>query len=621
MPRYTIYFGQDLKNDNSFNNKESFGFCDNKNNKTIEDVKDFITCFNDSLCICMLKLYQVNRGKIYNSYNKFEIENEDTKKIRELAQDSEVYIAQISDKCTCGFFKNNKELKSFQKKYLVDKINELEKKSEINEFKAENFYDIIIDINSILNINKGWNIEMTKEGFKKYNEYKNQELIKIGIVGNINKGKSFILSKLSKISLPTGTSISTKGLSIKYPKLENGHSLRKFILLDSAGLETPILVDEVETKNQINENTKGENEEKESDIKDEIIDEKESIKLNEEKFRLKARDILITESFLQSFIISTSDLLLVVIDKLSFSEQKLINKIKRESRIKNQMKKIFIIHNLKSYRAISQVKKYIDEILLKSATFSLRKGENITSDTRKVQTGVYFTEKNQKNLSVFHLLFAADGSEAGEYYNKYTIDFIEGQYNDNLKKETFDVIEKVKIKFSEYSISYLEQKIEVSDFTSNEENLNNKLIKLKENKKLSLKKCIIDEIGFQTFRKNGVEPQYNYFKNGNTLEFRVELPGNVNPEISGPQFLEENTVITISGEKKKDKIPEDLKSNIFNSRDFGYFNLEIQFKTELFKIKTEIKEKKIKQGLLILSYELDENKRDEKITITPDEEV
>ena len=67
---------------------------------------------------------------------------------------------------------------------------------------------------------------------------------------------------------------------------------------------------------------------------------------------------------------------------------------------------------------------------------------------------------------------------------------------------------------------------------------------------------------FQTFRKNGVEPQYNYFKNGNTLEFRVELPGNVNPEISGPQFLEENTVITISGEKKKDKIPEDLKSNI-----------------------------------------------------------
>jgi len=623
MPRYTIYFGEDLKNNNSFNNKESFGFCDIKNSKTIGDVKDFITCFNDSLCICMLKLYKVNKGKIYNSYNKFEIKNEDTKKIREIAEDSEVYIAQISNKCTCGFFENNKDLKSFQKKYLVDKINELEKKSEINEFKAENFYDIIIDINSIININKGWNIEMTEEGLKKYNDYKNSELIKIGIVGNINKGKSFILSKLSKISLPTGTSISTKGLSIKYPKLEGGYSNRKFILLDSAGLETPILIDEAdETKNQINEDKKVENEEnEEKEEKDEKIEKKELGKQNEEKFRLKARDILITESFLQSFIISTSDLLLVVIDKLSFSEQKLINKIKRESRIKNQMKKIFIIHNLKSYRAKSQVEKYINEILLKSATFELRMGENITSDTGKVQTGVYFTEKHQKNLSVFHLLFAADGSEAGEYYNKYTIDFIEGQYNDNLKKENFDVIEKVKTKFSEYSKSYLEQKIEVNDFTSNEENLSNKIIKLKENKKLSLKKCIIDEIGFQTFRKNGVEPQYNYFKNNNTLEFRVELPGNVNPEISGPQFLEENTIITISGEKKKDKIPEDFKSNIFNSRDFGYFNLEIQFKTELFKIKTEIKEKKIKQGLLILSYELDENKKDEKITITPDEEV
>ena len=56
MPKYTVYFGEDLKNNNSFNNKESFEFCDNKNNKTIGDVKDFITCFNDSLCTYMLKL-------------------------------------------------------------------------------------------------------------------------------------------------------------------------------------------------------------------------------------------------------------------------------------------------------------------------------------------------------------------------------------------------------------------------------------------------------------------------------------------------------------------------------------------------------------------------------------
>ena len=63
---------------------------------------------------------------------------------------------------------------------------------------------------------------------------KNEKLIKIGVVENMNKGKSFILSKLSKIELLAGTSINTKGISVKYPKLKNT-SNREYILVDSAG--------------------------------------------------------------------------------------------------------------------------------------------------------------------------------------------------------------------------------------------------------------------------------------------------------------------------------------------------------------------------------------------------
>ena len=55
-----------------------------------------------------------------------------------------------------------------------------------------------------------------------------------------------------------------------------------------------------------------------------------------------------TESFLQSFLISVSDLLLVVIDSLTYSEQKLLNKIKREIKIKKIPKKLFVIHNFKN---------------------------------------------------------------------------------------------------------------------------------------------------------------------------------------------------------------------------------------------------------------------------------
>lgn len=605
MKKYKLIFGTDFNHKITLESQENLPYYDNKNTKTVGDIKDFITCFNDKICTCMLKLYQY-QGSLFGSYIKYKGENEDSKKLNEIVgTDSAIYIAQIKKDCTCNFLKNNITNIPFQKRSLIEKLNELEKTKELKTFKEEDFYDIIIDINSISAIKKGWNIEFTERGRQKYDQYKKDPLIKIGIVGNVNNGKSFILSKLSKIELPTGTSISTKGLSIKYPDLGDGHEHRKYILMDSAGLENPILTDE---------NEEGEEEEREEIAKN----YKEEI----DKFRLKARDILITESFLQSFIISTSDLLLVVIDKLSFSEQKLINKIKGEIKTNKIKKQIFIIHNLKTYRTKEQMESYIKDTLNKSATFKLRTGESITSNRKKVKNGVYFTEENNSNdFSVFHLLFAADGSEAGNYYNDYTIDFIEEKYNNDLNKKKFDVIEEVKSKFVEYSSRYLTEKIDINDINSNEESLNDKLIKFNGKKDLILKKCQIDEIGFQTFKKNGFEPRYNYFKNGNCLEIRAELPGNVKPVVNKPQYLDENTIISLYGEKKKDKDPEKLEDNYFNSREFGNFNLEIPLKTSDFKINPSIKENKIKNGILFLKYDFYTDEKDEKISLTVDEEI
>ena len=606
MKKYKLIFGTDFNNKITLDSQENLPYYDNKNNKTVGDIKDFITCFNDKICTCMLKLYQYQGNMFGGSYIKYKEENEDSKKLNEIVgTDSAIYIAQIKKDCTCNFLQNNITNIPFQKRSLIEKLNELEKTKELKTFKEEDFYDIIIDINSISAIKKGWNIEFTERGRQKYDQYKKDPLIKIGIVGNVNNGKSFILSKLSKIELPTGTSISTKGLSIKYPDLGDGHEHRKYILMDSAGLENPILTDE---------NEEGEEEEREEIAKN----YKEEI----DKFRLKARDILITESFLQSFIISTSDLLLVVIDKLSFSEQKLINKIKGEIKTNKIKKQIFIIHNLKTYRTKEQMESYIKDTLNKSATFKLRTGESITSNRKKVKNGVYFTEENNSNdFSVFHLLFAADGSEAGNYYNDYTIDFIEEKYNNDLNKKKFDVIEEVKSKFVEYSSRYLTEKIDINDINSNEESLNDKLIKFNGKKDLILKKCQIDEIGFQTFKKNGFEPRYNYFKNGNCLEIRAELPGNVKPVVNKPQYLDENTIISLYGEKKKDKDPEKLEDNYFNSREFGNFNLEIPLKTSDFKINPSIKENKIKNGILFLKYDFYTDEKDEKISLTVDEEI
>ena len=134
--------------------------------------------------------------------------------------------------------------------YLKPKENIIKISKEIlnKDIIFVDFYDVIIDINSIKDINKGWKIKMSERAKENYQLLKKEKIIKIGVIGNSNKGKSFILFKLLKIELPSGTSIRTEGLSIKYPDLDI-YTNRKIVLLDSAGLETPVL----KNKNDIKE--------------------------------------------------------------------------------------------------------------------------------------------------------------------------------------------------------------------------------------------------------------------------------------------------------------------------------------------------------------------------------
>ena len=285
----------------------------------------------------------------------------------------------------------------------VEKLGKLEEIKNHGTAKFEDFYDIIIDINSIKNVNKeGWKVKFTENGLDKYKKFKDQALITIGVLGNNNKGKSFILSRISKIKLLTGTSIQTEGLSVKYPELK-GYKGRQIILLDSAGLETPVLKSDNIVSENKNKDDKGEEpeknlEEKEGEKnKDKKADtnEKEKEKKQNEKFKENARDKLMTELFLENFIIRTSDILLIVVGKLTYSEQLLINKIKVESKKQNKGK-IFIIHNLQEFRTKEQVENYIKNTLLKCSTFDLNKRTWISIEKDKEEKEEDKNEKPKK---------------------------------------------------------------------------------------------------------------------------------------------------------------------------------------------------------------------------------
>ena len=442
---------------------------------------------------------------------------------------------------------------------IVKKINVFDKKDFIN------FYDVIIDIKSIKDITKGWEIKMKEDTIQKYEEYKNQKIIKIGVIGNSNKGKSFLLSKMSKITLPSGTSIRTEGLSIKYPDLKLFKD-RRIVLLDSAGLETPVLKKENEQKEEIEENNENneanQNNEKEKmdilkDTPEQENNQGENLETNnlnkkdkkDDFFQEKSREKLITELFLQKYIIKYSDILIIVVGILTYSEQKLLNRIKLEIKRAKLNKTLFIIHNLITYTSIDQVEEYIQDFLLKSATFNLEEGHYISTKLGN-NPGKYYYEKNT-NPKIFHLLFANEGSEAGKKYNIFTLDFLENNYQNVTDITTFDAIETVKESFNEISQEIFEKVEQVSEKVEFD-NSNQKLIKLKSPKIIKLKKCLIDELGFSNLRANAFQPLYNCFRKDDKFIIRCEIPGNsdINSSI---ERSGEISVIKLSGEKKKIK--------------------------------------------------------------------
>lgn len=102
----------------------------------------------------------------------------------------------------------------------------------------EGEYDIIIDVNSFQKlIKEGWLVKYNNKGKDTYLNKKDANTIIVGVIGNGNKGKSFLLEKLLDSKIPKDFNVKTEGLSLKYG-IAKDHNVT---ILDSARKETPLL--------------------------------------------------------------------------------------------------------------------------------------------------------------------------------------------------------------------------------------------------------------------------------------------------------------------------------------------------------------------------------------------
>ena len=514
------------------------------------------------------EIFNDNRGfdkeeNIVDNYLKLKYENQKLKNELRMTRYNSTEMKEAYKEINNELERKNIEITKLKKdiiNIMNQKNKEFEeyKKNDYNEKfinkKLEEFYDVIINIRSIKSLIKdeGWPIKWNQKRKELVLKLLNKELLKVGVLGNGNMGKSFLLSRLfNDHSIPSGYSVITEGLSLKFNENIG------YTLLDSAGLQTPLLRDDENLNN----------------------DEDNNNNINKSLYKDKTQ----TENFIQNLIIYLSDMLLIVVGKLTFNEQQLINKIKKLFNEYNTKKdkKIYIIHNLVNFQEESQVEEHIKNTLFKSASFNLKyikyfktylDGDNSFNGRQ------YLVENDENNgLQTFHLIMAREGSPAGNHYNKFTYKLLNEQFSNFHERKPLSIIDEVKNRFAEWSSDLLEKKIKPENIdivTGN--NKEEKIIfkKTDENTEIIPKACISDELGMNIYRSNGFEPSYFYYiENNEYLVVVLEVPGDV--KIDSKYADSELYEVVVIG-TKEDWVTS--KNPIYNNSKAGKFEIHIPYK-------------------------------------------
>ena len=466
---------------------------------------------------------------------------------------------------------------------------QIEKEKRFKQQK-DSFYNMIIQINSMDQlINEGWPIKVNAKTDIK--DYLQKDVSVVSILGNKNSGKSFLLHLLAHKEIPNGFTVTTEGLSFIIPDNAKNKD-DNVILIDTAGTESPLLVDIDKMKKE------------------------EKAKISIEKL---VNDRHITDYFIQKFILEKSYIFICVVENLTLTAQKFINRI-----IKYYAnKKIFIVHNLKTFIQRNQVEEYIKDTLLQSLTFDLEKEKYYSLETpkkgQKEQNQYYYKQKLKDNKTIIHLIIANQNSDAGKFYNPFAIDYINSHLTLVKVKKPFNIIKNLKDFLVSISGDIFKNKIEANQIEEGE-----KIIKVNTDK-LELKNCSIDQLGNNIIIDEIFKPKYRFGfyvdkKNKqNKLSIEIELfskwkiEQNIIPKDS-------DFIIYIKGKKEKD-----IKQKQYISKNYipgNEFDLELKIKNS----KGFLNEPSLEEinGLYILNYTIRETQIEDEIKIeeaAEDEEI
>ena len=461
--------------------------------------------------------------------------------------------------------------------------NENGKENKIKKIKLD-FYDSILKIDRIIDIiQKGWEIKLNNNSNCDYN------FVKIGIIGETKKGKTYIIQKLINQNIDKNEIIKTEGLSIKYPNDEDIKNNRNYIILDSEGIEKPLLNKKVN-----------------------ILDYNQ-IELNEIDNMTKEK--LLIELFIQQFIIKYSEIPILVLDELTFSEQKILIKIQNILKCIKGYKKMFIIHNLQNYYYIQEVKEYITKILLNLIGINLKEREGLNTMINKEnnqKNNIYYEQEfaENKNYSIIHLIMANEFSEAGNFYNSFTIDFIKTHLNQFTNLPFFSLKKNIIEHFIEFSNSILKEPAVNDQFQLIESH--NKII-IKYNGQINYKNHLDYKLDTFNLYNNNIIPEYSYYILNEKFIVELEVAGKTS-DIKCYYHLENGYhYFNFSGKKIDDKKDNLEIHNFYTSIKNNIFKLNFHIEADnILLASNDYEFKDLGNGILSFAFELYKKRNNKK---------
>ena len=220
-----------------------------------------------------------------------------------------------------------------------------------------------------------------------------------------------------------------------------------------------------------------------------------------------AKDKGQTERFTEELIIALSDMLILVVGKLTRREQNLIQRIKTIVNEKEniQFKSIIIIHNLAQYNEKIEVENHIKTILKQSATFDLK--EKKVRGIKGFEDRIFYTE----NDGTDHYIMARQNSEAGNYYNELTIQLIKQKYNSCKSRREIDIPLEITNLFSKLSKDITEDEIKVNSLRISEDKKTIKIRNDENNERIKCQQSYIDELGNYNSISSKYVPKCSYY--------------------------------------------------------------------------------------------------------------